>query len=126
MEHNIDTSGILTLEYHNFKCVSIAAKDCGAPYTNCIQGHKGCIYTHSPLFTLTDFDYQLNKEEPVHYDLTGDAHRMKHEFIDFLEMFNHKDYEKMNELLEHSLRVMKVVTEARKDIDLVFPDDFTL
>ncbi|MBR0418113.1 MAG: Gfo/Idh/MocA family oxidoreductase [Erysipelotrichaceae bacterium] len=126
MEHNIDTSGILTLEYHNFKCVSIAAKDCGAPYTNCIQGNKGCIYTHSPLFTLTDFDYQLNKEEPVRYDLTGDAHRMKHEFIDFLEMFNHKDYEKMNELLEHSLRVMKVVTEARKDIDLVFPDDFTL
>ena len=126
IEKNIDTSGILTLEYDDFKCVSIAAKDCGAPYTNCIQGNKGCIYTHSPLFTLTDFYYQLNKKEPEHFDLTGKAHRMKHEFIDFLQMFNDKDYEKMYELLDHSLRVMKVATKARKDIDLIFPDDTNL
>ena len=123
IENNIDTSGILTMEYDDFKCVSIAAKDCGAPYVNCIQGNKGCIYTSSPLFTLTDFSWQLNNEEPEHFDLTGNAHRMKHEFIDFLKMFNEKDYDSMSELLDHSLRVMNVVTKARKDIGLVFPDD---
>ncbi|MBQ6493914.1 MAG: Gfo/Idh/MocA family oxidoreductase [Erysipelotrichaceae bacterium] len=123
IKNNIDTSGILTMEYDDFKCVSIAAKDCGAPYVNCIQGNKGCIYTSSPLFTLTDFSWQLNNEEPEHFDLTGNAHRMKHEFIDFLKMFNEKDYDSMSELLDHSLRVMNVVTKARKDIGLVFPDD---
>ena len=126
IDKGIDTSGILTLEYDDFKAVSIAAKDCDAPFTNCIEGDEGCIYTSSPLFTLTDFYYRKNKMEPVHYDLTGDAHRMKHEFIHFLDMFNNKDYEKMSEYLEHSLRVMKVITKARQDIGLVFPDDTNL
>ncbi|MBO7698170.1 MAG: Gfo/Idh/MocA family oxidoreductase, partial [Erysipelotrichaceae bacterium] len=107
IEKNIDTSGILTMEYDDFKVVSIAAKDCGAPFTNCIQGNLGCIYTSSPLFTLTDFDYQLNKKEPVHYDLTGNAHRMKHEFLDFLELFNSGNYEETYRLLDHSMEVMK-------------------
>ena len=126
MEKGIDTSGILTMEYDDFKVVSVAAKDCGAPFTNCIQGNLGCIYTSSPLFTLTDFDYQLNKQDPVHYDLTNNSHRMKHEFLDFLNIFNNKDYESCYELLDHSLNVMKVISKARSDINLVFPDDSNL
>lgn len=126
IEKGIDTSGIMTMEYDKFKVVSIAAKDCGAPFTNCIQGDLGCIYTSSPLFTLTDFHYQLNKQEPLHYDLTNNAHRMKHEFLDFIDMFNNNDYEAVYELLEHSKEVMKVISKARKDIDLVFPDDLNL
>ena len=119
----IDTSGILTMDYGEFKAVLVAAKDCGAPYTNCIQGDLGCIYTSSPMFTLTHFEHQLNKQEPVHYDLTNNSHRMKHEFIDFLEIFNNKDYEADDKIMNHALAVMKVCTEARKKINLVFPDD---
>lgn len=123
IEKGIDTSGILTMEYDGFKVVSIAAKDCAAPYTNCIQGNLGCIYTNSPLYTLTDFNYQLNKQDSVHYDLAGKSHRMKHEFVSFLDMFNNKDFTKMNEYLNHSLEVMKVISKAREDINLSFPDD---
>ncbi len=126
IDKNIDTSGILTMKYDGFQCVSIAAKDCDAPFTNCIQGNKGCIYTSSPLFTLTDFYFKENKCDPIHYDLTGDAHRMKHEFTHFLQMFHDRDYDRMNSYLKHSLRVMEVVTKARKDIGLIFPDDKNL
>ena len=126
IEHNIDTSGILTMDYGSFKAVLVAAKDCGAPFTNCIQGNDGCIYTSSPAFTLTHFEYQLNKHEPVHYDLTNNAHRMKHEFLDFLKIFNEKDYAEDEKLMEHSLAVMKVISEAREKINLVFPDDANL
>ena len=123
IEKGIDTSGILTMEYDDFKCVSIAAKDCAAPYINCIQGNRGCIYTDSPIFTLTHFDYQLNRQEPHHFDLDGSEHRMKHEFLRFLDIFEKKDYERMNEYLDHSLKVMKVISEARRDANLIFPDD---
>ena len=123
IKENIDTSGILTMDYGTFKAVLIAAKDCGAPYTNCIQADEGCIYTSSPMFTLTHFEHQLNKQDPIHYDLTNNAHRMKHEFLDFLEIFNKKDYAADEKIMEHSLAVMKVITEARSKIDLVFPDD---
>ena len=126
MERNIDTSGILTMEYDDFKVVSIAAKDCDAPFTNCIQGNEGCIYTESPLFTLTDFYHRLNKQDSVHYDLTNDSHRMKHEFLDFIDLFERKDLDGANELLDHSLNVMKVISKAREDIGLVFPDDSNL
>lgn len=126
MERDIDTSGILMLEYDSFQAVSIAAKDCGAPFTNAIQGNDGCIYTSSPLFTLTDFYYQLNRQEPMHYDLTNNAHRMKHEFLDFLEVFNNNDFAAAYGLLKHSLIVMDVISKAREDIGLVFPDDANL
>lgn len=123
MERGIDTSGILTLDYGKFKAVLIAAKDCGAPFINCIQGNEGCLFTSSPLFTLTHFEHQLNKQEPTHYDLTNNSHRMKHEFLDFLEIFNNKDYEADDKLMNHSLAVMEVISKAREKINLVFPDD---
>jgi len=123
VERGIDTSGILTLDYDSFKVVSIASKDTAAPFTNAIQGNDGCIYTNSPLFTLTDFYYQLNKKEAIHYDLTDNAHRMKHEFLRFIEISKNRDFEADYKLLNHSLNVMNVVTQARKDINLVFPDD---
>ena len=123
IEHSIDTSGILTLDYPTFKATLIAAKDCGAPFINCIQGNDGCIYTSSPAFTLTHFEHWLNKQEPVHYDLTGNAHRMKHEFEYFVKVFNAKDYEEDEKIMEHSLIVMDVLTKARECIGLVFPDD---
>lgn len=123
MERGIDTSGILTLDYGKFKAVLIAAKDCGALFINCIQGNEGCLFTSSPLFILTHFEHQLNKQEPTHYDLTNNSHRMKHEFLDFLEIFNNKDYEADDKLMNHSLAVMEVISKAREKINLVFPDD---
>ena len=101
VEKGIDTSGILTLDYDRFKAVCIAAKDCGAPYINAIQGNLGCIYTKSALFTLTDFDYRLNSKDPIHYNLTGNAHRMMHEFQQFLKMSNDEDYDSVYQQLEH-------------------------
>ena len=126
MEKGIDTSGILNLDYDRFKAVCIAAKDCEAPYTNCIEGNDGYIATDSPLFTLTDFEYKLRGADAVHYDLRGDAHRMKHEFIQFNKWYAEKDYESVYVQLDHSLAVMDTVTKAREDIGLVFPDDDNL
>lgn len=126
IEHNIDTSGILTMEYDGFKVCSIAAKDCGAPLLNCIQGNKGCIYTSSPIFTLTHFEHQLNKQDPVHYDLTNNVHRMKHEFEYFLKIYNNNNYEEDEKIKNHILTVMDVLTKARKSIQLEFPDDLNI
>ncbi len=43
MERNIDTSGVLMMDYSGFKAVSIAAKDCAAPARCIIQGTKRAI-----------------------------------------------------------------------------------
>ena len=48
IEKNIDTSGIITLDYGNFKAVLIGAKDCKAPIATSIQGDQGCISIQTP------------------------------------------------------------------------------
>ncbi|MBO4537833.1 MAG: Gfo/Idh/MocA family oxidoreductase [Erysipelotrichaceae bacterium] len=126
IERGIDTSGVLVLEYDGFKASLIAAKDCGAPLLNCVQGNRGCLYTSSPLFTLTDFSFQLNKQPALHYDLDGDVHRMKPEFEEFVRIIDSHDTAAAAELLQHTMDVMEVLTRARQSAGIVFPDDANL
>lgn len=120
IERKVDTSGILIMEYEGFQATLIAAKDCGSPFINSIQGNEGCIYTQSPLFTLTDFSFQLNKSEAIRYDLTENKHRMKHEFEKFAEVIDENQYEFALKMLEHSLNVMNILYTAREEANLVF------
>ncbi|MBQ6654235.1 MAG: Gfo/Idh/MocA family oxidoreductase [Erysipelotrichaceae bacterium] len=126
IEKNIDTSGILVLEYDDFQASLVAAKDCGAPLLNCVQGNKGCLYTSSPLFTLTDFSFRLNGQPAMHYDLDGGMHRMKPEFLEFVDIIDNHDAPKAAEHLQHTLDVMEVLTLARQSAGIVFPDDENL
>lgn len=43
VERGVDTSGILVLDYCNFKAAAIGAKDCSAEIRSTIQGDKGAI-----------------------------------------------------------------------------------
>jgi predicted dehydrogenase len=126
IEKGIDTSGILIMDYDGFKASLVAAKDCGAPLLNCLQGNKGCMYTSSPLFTFTDFSYKLNGQPARHYKLTGDVHRMKPEFERFVRIMDDHDTAQANELLQHTMDVMEVLTLARQSAGIVFPDDANL
>lgn len=120
IEHNIDTSGILILEYDNFKCVCVGAKDCGAPMSNTIQGDKGYIYIDSSLSLVESFDFKLNKEDAVHYNFNEGIHRMYDEFVAFVKMQNENDYETCYKMLEHSMIVTKVQTIARQKAGIHF------
>ncbi len=126
IEKDIDTSGILLLDYDGFKASLVAAKDCGAPLLNCLQGNKGCMYTTSPLFTFTDFSYQLNNQPARHYRLTGGVHRMKPEFERFVQIIDNHDVAEAERLLQHTMDVMEVLTLARQSAGIVFPDDRNL
>ena len=48
MEKGVDTSGVLTADYGNFKVLCIGAKDCVAPGPSTIQG-----VVQQSVFTLT-------------------------------------------------------------------------
>lgn len=51
MERNIDTSGVLMMDYSGFKAVSLAAKDCAAPARCIIQGTKAISCKNPPRTT---------------------------------------------------------------------------
>ena len=123
IERGIDTSGVLILDYGNFKAVCVGAKDCKAPTTSTIQGDNGNIIINIPAnriesYTLCDNDG--NEELKI---FTPDKHRMIYEFEKFIEMIDKHDVEKMNEMLAITESVAKILQQARDQVGIVFPND---
>ena len=112
----VDTSGILLLEYDNFKVVCIAAKDTfNNSYVN-IQGDQGIIKVIGPTNEVPNYSIQtkdnfINENKNIH------SHRMFAEFKKFIEVINNKDFEFMNNQKEHTLNVMYIYEEAKKFIE---------
>ena len=132
IEREIDTSGILTLDYDSFKCVCIAAKDCKAPMTTTIQGDEGCILITSSLNLLEEYRILMNKESSgtqmsgdggILHNYNNGKFRMYHEFMAFAEIIKNKDYKKADEMLEVTRITMDIQTEARKKAGVMFAAD---
>lgn len=123
IERNIDTSGILILDYGSFKCVCIAAKDCKAPLSNNIQGDEGCIHIESPVAIIETFDIFMNDGTKETITKKKNVHKMYEEFMAFEKMFQEKNYQKCYEMLKHSLLVTEVQTIARRKAGMLFPAD---
>lgn len=118
IERDIDTSGIVILEYENFKAVCIGAKDCDAPITSTIQGDRGCIKIEGPVSTLNKVDLIKNKQ--VFPIKTSSKHRMYSEFVTMCKYIDEHNYSECYKLLEHSRLVMEVLTKARKSANIIF------
>lgn len=121
MERGIDTSGILILDYGNFKCVCIGAKDCKAPLSNNIQGDKGCIHLDNSVSLCTSFELLMNDGTEESFNENNYEHRMVNEFIEFVDIIEKKDLKRCYEVLDHSLLVSEIETTARNKGGVVFP-----
>ena len=114
--NDVDTSGILLLEYDNFKVVCIAAKDTfNNSYVN-IQGDKGIIKVIGPSNEVPNYSIQT-KDNFIEENNNIHSHRMFAEFKKFVEVINNKDFEFMNDQKEHTLNVMYIYEEAKKFIE---------
>ena len=112
----VDTSGILILEYNEFKVVCIAAKDTyNNSYAN-IQGDKGLIkvigtLNEVPNYTIKNNEVEMKVNKNIH------KHRMYSEFKKFIDVIDNKDFDFMEKQKEHSLAVMEVIDKSRKQIN---------
>lgn len=123
IQEGIDTSGILVLDYNTFKCVCIGSKDCKAPLSSNIQGDKGCIHIDMPVSILDSFTFLSNDGYGEEINVNRDVHRMYEEFKAFETMYQEKDYKRCYDMLEHTMKVTKVQTEARRKAGVLFPAD---
>lgn len=124
VQKGIDTSGVLNMDYGDFKAVCIAAKDCKAPIVTSIQGDKGCIIIEDSANVVAKFKLLMNDSstETV-YELNQDKHRMYHEFVAFCDIIDHQKAAEANELMAVSLETMRIQTQARETANVVFPAD---
>ncbi len=121
IERGIDTSGILTLDYGDFKASAIAAKDCNAPGCCTIQGTKGCFVIPKPVSQMEGYELLLNDSEVVEYKPSNMENRLYYEFMEFQRVIKEKDWEKEKEMLEVSLIVAEILEEARRQNGIFIP-----
>lgn len=114
VERGVDTSGILVLDYGNFKVAAIGAKDCSAEIRSTIQGDKGAITIFGVTNTLPEIGLTLNGQEEIVTNLNNLNHRMYDEFVVFEKMIATMDFESVAKQLKHSRQVMEVLDQASK------------
>jgi len=120
--NGIDTSGVLVMKYSNFIAECVGAKDTRSMNFVLIQGENGYLHVENGangcqnvILHLKDKEVQLNNQiinNPLYYEL-----------LVFKEIFDHKDFERCNQLLDYSHSVMALYEQARKTADIVFPAD---
>jgi scyllo-inositol 2-dehydrogenase (NADP+) len=112
IEKNIDTSGILLLNYPTCKVVCIGAKDSTAPIRTLIQGDRGSIVLNGPPNICDSFEINIYGQESRTIDNKVHPHRMFEEFCEFARIIKDSDYSKASHMLEQSQIVMEIVEEA--------------
>lgn len=118
MEKNIDTSGILVLDYPNTKVVCIGAKDSTSEIRSTIQGNKGSIVVNGATNVVSEFEKHIKSEPKITINDNSHNHRMYEEFKEFERIISEYDMETVKKQLEHSQIVMEVVEAAQKDSGL--------
>ena len=113
MEQRVDTSGVLVMQYEGFQCVCIAAKDCGAPMMNMIQGDLGSIAIPTAPNTMEVVEFRDNAGRIEQYRENVYEHRLLHEFYAFAEMIEREEYELCYETLEQSRIVSEILDYGR-------------
>lgn len=124
MERGIDTSGILYLDYGDFKAVAIGSKDSDASLVNTIQTDRGTIEITDAINSFSSFRIkESGKNVFREVNLNKPCHRMVYEFREFLEIISRRDMEKARKLSHISLDTSWILTEARKFSAIDFPND---
>lgn len=123
IEHHIDTSGILTMQYDHFQVICIGAKDCQAPILSSFQGDLGTILVHTPINQIRKYQLINNQKEEKEYIFDQKHHRLYYEFQEFIRIIHDKDFHKSHEMLELSYIVIEIIEAARKQERIEFEND---
>ncbi|WP_297281774.1 Gfo/Idh/MocA family protein [uncultured Anaerococcus sp.] len=125
IEKDIDTSGILAMDYGNFKAVCIGSKDSQAPLINTIQGTDASIEIPDALNSFSEFNLtKVSDKKTDNYSYNDEnKSRLYYEFIEFEEILRNKDIDKADKLLESTKNYMQVLTRARFDANIYYPAD---
>ncbi|MBO0452272.1 Gfo/Idh/MocA family protein [Candidatus Enterococcus murrayae] len=119
IERDIDTSGMLLLDYGDVKVVCIGAKDSEATIRSTIQGTEGSVVVNGPTNTLDSYTTEALSGEKETFDHKDHPHRMYDEFKLFNQVIDNKDLSFVKQQLAHSKIVMEIVEAALTDAGIV-------
>lgn len=116
VQNNIDTSGMMLLDYGTFKCVCIGAKDCRAAAVSLIQGEKGSIQITRPANQMLGYEMVLNNGDTSQASFDRGEHRLLYEFQQFIHIIDNHDTDSAARLLEASTIAAEIIETGRKQL----------
>ena len=122
-DNGIDTSGVLLFKYHGFLATAVAAKDSRSENFVQIQGENGFIYVKGESSRCLGFTVFPNNAEKEFFNIQGDNDIYFFEITDFKRVFDDKNLEERDFLLEKTLSNSNLLEQARKSAGIVFPAD---
>lgn len=125
IQKDIDTSGIVILDYEDFKVSCIGSKDSAAPMVNTIQGTKATIEIPDALNSFGEFNMEVVGDDgqfSFQFNEEGRS-RLYYEFVAIEEILRIRDRKRADELLEQTKNYMDVITRARFDANIYYPAD---
>lgn len=120
--NGIDTSGVVFLDYGEFKAVCIGCKDTKSQCIAQIQGELGYITLNSETSRCSEFTVNIQNTSETLSEKQNDI-SLYYEMRDFQRIYEQKDLETCYNLLDYSRTVMEVYETARKDGGIVFLAD---
>jgi len=123
LERNIDTSGVLMMEYENFNAMCVCAKDSEGERIGVIQGSKGKIISEEAPGLVGKVTLKLYDGTTESFDDGFSKDRAVPEFKAFIRAVNENDLEFCYKQLGKSLLVSEVQTKARIEAGIRFPQD---
>ncbi|WP_455042001.1 Gfo/Idh/MocA family protein [Leptotrichia buccalis] len=123
IERNIDTSGVLMMEYKNFSTMCVCAKDSEGERIGVIQGSEGKIVSEEAPGLVGKVTLKLYDGTTESFDDGFSKDRVVPEFTQFIRAVKENDLEFCYRQLEKSLLVSEVQTKARIDAGIKFTQD---
>ena len=120
--NGIDTSGVVVMQYPDFIAECVGAKDTDSMNFALIQGEKGYIHVENGANGCRQVVLHTGDEE-IRLNSQATDNFLYYELLVFKEIFENKDFDRCEALLEHSYAVMEVFEEARKSGGVVFGVD---
>ena len=121
LERGIDTSGILTLHYPGTQAVCVFAKDCGSPPLALLEGTEGTIRIDGHPGRIERLTLTRRGGTEEHFtDLSFPT--LPH-FRAALQAWEDGDTAFFSRRLSASLQISRLLTEARCQASIVFPND---
>jgi scyllo-inositol 2-dehydrogenase (NADP+) len=122
IESGIDTSGVLTFSYPKFQASLIFGKDSGGQNFTYISGEKACL--HLPLQPSRLMSASLQHKAEVHeIGIKQVNNPMVYEIQAFRDVIVNHDTETYQTWMKLSEMMIKILDEARQQIQLKFPQD---
>lgn len=121
IKNDIDVNGTAILEYGKLKASCVASKSTSAPRHVILQGEKGTLILPKSMSRAYKYTIEYNDGKSLDRNCEDEHHRMYHEFVEFFDVINNKDFNRANEYINRALETCKVLQECRNYAGIKFP-----